>query len=477
MRLAALATLIVMAHAGCAYAPPRSTSEQVMALDLARRFDDVYSRAHRVGLLRPRFGIPTILDGNQPLQLTTIGRGEPPQHAALVKAGLGKERVAACLAGTFLDGKTCIHLILSGESTRAVGTGKFALFVQSARPNEPPPVGAYDLVIEAGPNVIERAPRAVFYRAPAPPGGPERPLRLVQLSDVHLGHDRMVEPRLDAMIDAINQLGVDAVIVTGDLAEQGRNGSLEERAMVLLQRLDPPVLIAIGNHDYGHFPRVVPRDTPDHGFFNFARAFHAYRLFRTTLGNWELLGFDSGPSLFSPLIMTRGIDDETLRALAEVTDRATAAGRNTILFSHAPTRAAMADGDHHHGSNNVGSMFHGAAELEALLLRTRDHKRQAIHLSGHTHWSDLFTSGDARAEHKTPWSRIPFAKLPCATRFENAALMVNAPSATRISFQTIDHARAYGFVALTLLGDASIVQFHLYDGAGKPLVCGGERDE
>lgn len=476
MRLAALATLLVMAHAGCAYAPPRSTSERVMARDLARRFDDVYSPSHRVGLLRPRFGIPTILEGNQPLALTTLGRGEPPRRAALVKAGLDKERVAACLAGTFLDGKTCIHLLLTGESTRAI-TGEFSLFVQSAQPNEPPPVGTYDLVIEAGPNVVERAPRAVFYRAPLPPNTTARPLRLAQLSDVHLGHDRMVEPRLDAMIDAINQLGVDAVIVTGDLAEQGRNGALEERAMILLQRLDPPVLIAIGNHDYGHFPRVLPRDTPDHGFFHFARAFHAYRLFRTTLGGWDLLGFDSGPSLFSPLIMTRGIDEETLRSLGEATERAAAAGRNMLLFSHAPTRAAMADGDHHHGSNQVGSMFHGAAQLESLLLRTRDQQRQAIHLSGHTHWSDLFVGSSGNADAKTPWSRVPFAKLPCALRYEHTALMVNAPSATRISFQTIDHARAYGFVALTLFDDATVVQFHLYDSAGRPLTCradGGE---
>lgn len=457
--------LLALSITGCTFARPRPTAERQVAHDVAQRFDQVYSARHAQGLLRPRFGIPAIVEGEAPFALVTLARrdAEAPR-AALVKAGLDAAQAASCLGSSATPRDACIPLELAATTSTPVEPA-FALRTMAARPTTRPAVGAYDLAIEVAPGVVERAPRAVFYRAPP---AADAPLTVVQLSDIHLGHDRAVEPRLAQAIRAINQLQPDVVLVTGDMAEQGRTRSLVERAGELLATIEAPVLTIIGNHDYGHFQTALPPEAPDHGFFHYARTFHPFRLFHTTVGRWELVGFDSGPSLFTPMVVTRGIDDETLRELGTALDEASRDQRNTLLFSHAPTRASLLTGTSHLGGNQIGSMHHGAAALERLLLAT---PRLAIHVSGHTHWSDLFYASRAPRVADRPWARVPFRTLPCAHEFTGGALLVSAPSATRISFETIEHGRSYGFVVLRLAADRSSVQFHLFDEQGRPRAC------
>src|SRR5262249_4078546 len=142
-------------------------------------------------------------------------------------------------------------------------------------------------------------------------------------------------------------------------------------------------------------------------------------------------------------------------------------GRGVVLFSHAPTRAALSSDPRQLGSSSVGSLQHGAREVEALLLDAERFGTRLFHLSGHTHWSDLWLA----PKGASACERAPYRRLPCPTETNANAAMVNAPSATRIGFHTVEHGRAFGFVVLRLSADRSLVQFKLFDRAGRSLRC------
>lgn len=173
------------------------------------------------------------------------------------------------------------------------------------------------------------------------------------------------------------------------------------------------------------------------------------------------VGFDSGPSLFSTRIQTHGIDGDTVRAIDEVVARAGAGGRGVVLFSHAPTRAALRSDPR---QRRVGTMREGAEAIERLMMRAARRGQPVVHLSGHTHWSDLFVAEDSPP---TVQARA-VARLPCESNIAAAAMLVNAPSATRLSFHTVEHGRAYGFVVLKLSPQGRLVQFVPFDEAGHP---------
>jgi Icc protein len=80
-----------------------------------------------------------------------------------------------------------------------------------------------------------------------------KPLLLGQLSDLHICEEwEGVDPaaRLERVTKAIEALPnrFDAVVVSGDLADDG-SGESYERARQLLERLKAPLLVLPGNHD------------------------------------------------------------------------------------------------------------------------------------------------------------------------------------------------------------------------------------
>lgn len=80
-----------------------------------------------------------------------------------------------------------------------------------------------------------------------------KPVLLAQLSDLHLGADWEgvdPRPRLERVIEAVRELPnpVDAVVVSGDLSDDGSEQSYEA-ARELLARFDVPVHVLPGNHD------------------------------------------------------------------------------------------------------------------------------------------------------------------------------------------------------------------------------------
>ena len=72
---------------------------------------------------------------------------------------------------------------------------------------------------------------------------------IVQLSDIHVG-SQFREEVFEKVIQEVNELKPDAIIVTGDLTNEGLTKEYE-KAKKLLSRLDTKKLITIsGNHDY-----------------------------------------------------------------------------------------------------------------------------------------------------------------------------------------------------------------------------------
>jgi len=49
--------------------------------------------------------------------------------------------------------------------------------------------------------------------------------------------------------------------------------------------------------------------------------------------------------------------------------------------------------------------------------------------------------------------------------------MINAPSATEVSYLAVEHGLHSGFVELLLDGESTRIVFHLRDRAGKPARC------
>jgi Icc protein len=83
-----------------------------------------------------------------------------------------------------------------------------------------------------------------------------RQMQLVQISDIHIGSPFKQEV-FDNVVDEVNKLNPYAVIVTGDLTDDGLLFQYE-RASVELKKFNCHNLIVLaGNHDYRHTGYLV----------------------------------------------------------------------------------------------------------------------------------------------------------------------------------------------------------------------------
>ncbi len=100
------------------------------------------------------------------------------------------------------------------------------------------------------------------------------PLRVVQLSDLHVGTRE--EPEVeDALRSLVGELDPELVVASGDLTHRNRTGQ-HDRAARLLRSLERPLLAIPGNHDiprapwlrftstFDEFLRVWPETEPTH---------------------------------------------------------------------------------------------------------------------------------------------------------------------------------------------------------------------
>ncbi|MFN2610257.1 MAG: metallophosphoesterase [Actinomycetota bacterium] len=161
------------------------------------------------------------------------------------------------------------------------------------------------------------------------------------LGDPHIGH-RSSAPLVAAAIDDINAIGVDFVVVIGDLTQ---NGSIEffEQAAKTFARFESPVLLTVGNHDMwgGATDFAVGRKM-------FQQVFTRATSFVHTLGGVRAIVLDSAdpsPSPFPPFDLLSGrfheaphesvpggrFDDETLGFIESIGPAET-----SFVFLHHP---------------------------------------------------------------------------------------------------------------------------------------------
>ena len=76
-----------------------------------------------------------------------------------------------------------------------------------------------------------------------------RPLRLVMLSDLHLGYHNLRD-ELHRWVDIINQEHPDVVIIAGDIIDGSLRPLNEQRMYEEFHRLQAPVYACLGNHEY-----------------------------------------------------------------------------------------------------------------------------------------------------------------------------------------------------------------------------------
>ena len=421
------------------------------------------------GLLRPRFGLPALVAVGEPFTVELLERGTPAAlRLALVRGDLNAAQAARCVAASAAPAEGCFPLRVLDERREAVvvsaSAPAAARLLLTVQPAAAVPPHGYDLYLESAVDAPVRAPRSVWLRSPVPE---TRPLRVAHLTDLHLGKGHAdLRANLARIVAEVNAGQPDLVVVTGDLANRGTRCDLLAEARELLLGVQAPVVAVVGNHDLGFGPTPMLTTRYGAGWANFARAFHPYLMFSLRLGGWEFVGFDSGPSVISPRVLVRGLADDTIAALAETLATAhQQQRRGVVLFSHAPSRAALTTrGDPAH-VGLFGRMRRGATAFEGVLLDAAP-ELQVIHLAGHTHWSDLFEATAPPGQRPVRFHRWAADALsPCVQPLRGQVSLITTQSASHTTFPYRRNGQGYGFTWLLLGEQAPQVAFKRYRGA------------
>ncbi len=194
------------------------------------------------------------------------------------------------------------------------------------------------------------------------------------------------------------------------------------------------------------------------GWENNARAFHPCLMPALRLGGWDFLGFDTGPNA-GPGAIDRGVSPATIEHLRTALAEARAAGRRgVVLFSHAPTRASLLNGDRGLGRGCCARMRWGGATLEDVLLAAGAAGQRVLHLSGQTHWSDVFAQEVGPSGPR--FARWPSAS-PCWRSIEAPVALINTQSSSQAGGFWKRSAHGFGFAELILDGGVRVAH-HQY---------------
>jgi Icc protein len=118
------------------------------------------------------------------------------------------------------------------------------------------------------------------------------PLRIAQLSDIHCGESSFDPDVMEGIVERVNDMRPDLVLVVGDLTAKGYVWEYEEAAE-WLAKLEAPMLVVPGNHDYRnvgyiHFQRLF-----GDGFRRYRQAFDPVRAERLRATGVTAVGVDS----------------------------------------------------------------------------------------------------------------------------------------------------------------------------------------
>lgn len=142
-------------------------------------------------------------------------------------------------------------------------------------------------------------------------------LRLVQLSDLHIGHG-VPDGRIISVVREVNDLQPDLVVLTGDFVTSRRDPL--SRVPQLLEPLAAPRVAVLGNHDHWSGPRELQEGLEGVGV-------SVLRNRNTAL---RLRGVD-----FSVI----GVDDSTTRNDDVASAYRGAAGASQLVLTHTPAAA------------------------------------------------------------------------------------------------------------------------------------------
>ncbi len=203
------------------------------------------------------------------------------------------------------------------------------------------------------------------------------------------------EARLRAALADADARGVDGVVLTGDLTEDGRPDDVE-RVADLLGALDAPFVAVPGNHDV---PKAFDEhETPPVSAFE-SRFTPDGLPFRARLGGVDVLGLDSATAPDGELDATH--DGEISAGQREWLDGALADAEAPLVVSHhnLPGLDARVGADGYAPHPPVGD---ATAFADALA------GHDALHVSGHVHLPAAM-SGDFRGLICPPLSSFPQA--------------------------------------------------------------------
>jgi Icc protein len=217
------------------------------------------------------------------------------------------------------------------------------------------PPGNYDLVALAG-GRESRARRAVSVLAAIP----ER-FTVAQITDLHFGYTPDGDASVERIVDEVNRVKPDLVVVTGDIAHNGRWDQYD-RAQRVLERLTMPFVCIPGNHDRRGWGAYLTR----FGVPSLPVAF----------GRWTILGLDCG----------QGRDEFTESQLLFIRHAMdTVEPGRVIVLAHIPLAGKRSVRVH-------------AGEVMELFER----KHVPLVLSGHWHYgADYSPEGPAAAKRGT----------------------------------------------------------------------------
>lgn len=167
--------------------------------------------------------------------------------------------IAAAMAGTFLHDTTTTYILWSmwmfwAWMTAVLPRICFFLFNALHRPRTGIVSGAAIAIVlicgatEGRSSLRVEEVEICSDRLPAGFDG----LRIVQLSDLHIGTMLRPERELRRIVDSVNALRPDLIVFTGDLVNI-RSTELDARSMPQLARFLAPVYSVTGNHDTGAY--------------------------------------------------------------------------------------------------------------------------------------------------------------------------------------------------------------------------------
>jgi hypothetical protein len=136
-------------------------------------------------------------------------------------------------------------------------------------------------------------------------------------------------------------------------------------------------------------------------------------------------------------------------------------------MSHAPSRSSLFDDDRGLTRGNFGQMRWGGDAFEAMLLDAAARGQRVVHLAGHTHWSDVYVSGDG----PFGFARWP-APSPCWRTIPAAVALVTTQSASQAGWPLRTSAHGHGFAEL-MLDDGVGVAHHRYGASDEVRWCPG----